>query len=97
MPLPSGLKEILVNFGNTNQSKITISNCDLQRNKSYVKHSRSHYKNILILDGAMEPCCNGTISKKILGRTFQDFPHSLKGNNDLLSSATNIKDVHALF
>jgi methionine synthase I (cobalamin-dependent) len=46
-----------------------------------------------------ELCCNVTISpKKILERTFH-FPHSLKGNNDLLSltQPQAIKDVHAAY
>jgi 5-methyltetrahydrofolate--homocysteine methyltransferase len=31
-----------------------------------------------------ETCCNGTISEEdFRGERFKDFPHSLKGNNDL--------------
>jgi 5-methyltetrahydrofolate--homocysteine methyltransferase len=46
-----------------------------------------------------EPCCNATISpKRIRGERFKDFPHSLKGNNDLLSSHNpSDKSVHAAY
>lgn len=58
-------------------------------------------KNILILDGAM-----GTMLQRynfseedFRGERFKDFPHSLKGNNDLLSltQPQAIKDVHAAY
>ncbi|WP_158728867.1 MULTISPECIES: homocysteine S-methyltransferase family protein [unclassified Flavobacterium] len=56
---------------------------------------------ILILDGAM-----GTMLQRynfseedFRGERFKDFPHSLKGNNDLLSltQPQAIKDVHAAY
>ncbi len=56
---------------------------------------------ILILDGAM-----GTMLQRynfseedFRGEQFKDFPHSLKGNNDLLSltQPTAIKEVHAAY
>ena len=56
-------------------------------------------KNILILDGAM-----GTMLQRynfseedFRGERFKDFPHPLKGNNDLLSitQPQAIRDVHA--
>ncbi|MEG1229298.1 MAG: homocysteine S-methyltransferase family protein, partial [Flavobacterium sp.] len=55
-------------------------------------------KNILILDGAM-----GTMLQRynfseedFRGERFKDFPHPLKGNNDLLSITQPhaIRDVH---
>jgi 5-methyltetrahydrofolate--homocysteine methyltransferase len=51
------------------------------------------YKNILILMELWEPCCNGNFSEEdFRGERFKDFPHSLKGNNDLLSlTATSYK------
>jgi 5-methyltetrahydrofolate--homocysteine methyltransferase len=58
-------------------------------------------KNILILDGAM-----GTMLQRynfseedFRGERFKDFPHSLKGNNDLLSltQPKAIRDVHAAY
>ena len=58
-------------------------------------------KNILILDGAM-----GTMLQRynfseedFRGERFKDFPHSLKGNNDLLSltQPQAIKAVHAAY
>ena len=58
-------------------------------------------KNILILDGAM-----GTMLQRynfseedFRGERFKDFPHSLKGNNDLLSltQPQAIKEVHAAY
>ena len=58
-------------------------------------------KNILILDGAM-----GTMLQRynfseedFRGERFKDFPHSLKGNNDLLSitQPQAIRDVHAKY
>jgi 5-methyltetrahydrofolate--homocysteine methyltransferase len=58
-------------------------------------------KNILILDGAM-----GTMLQRynfseedFRGERFKDFPHSLKGNNDLLSitQPQAIADVHAAY
>jgi len=58
-------------------------------------------KNILVLDGAM-----GTMLQRynfseedFRGERFKDFPHSLKGNNDLLSltQPQAIKDVHAKY
>ncbi|MBC5863699.1 homocysteine S-methyltransferase family protein [Flavobacterium turcicum] len=58
-------------------------------------------KNILILDGAM-----GTMLQRynfseedFRGERFKDFPHPLKGNNDLLSltQPQAIKDVHAAY
>ena len=58
-------------------------------------------KRILVLDGAM-----GTMLQRynfseedFRGEHFKDFPHSLKGNNDLLSltQPQAIKDVHALY
>ena len=58
-------------------------------------------KNILILDGAM-----GTMLQRynfseedFRGEQFKDFPHSLKGNNDLLSitQPQAIRDVHAQY
>jgi 5-methyltetrahydrofolate--homocysteine methyltransferase len=58
-------------------------------------------KNILILDGAM-----GTMLQRynfseedFRGDRFKDFPHSLKGNNDLLSitQPQAIADVHAAY
>ncbi len=58
-------------------------------------------KRILVLDGAM-----GTMLQRynfseedFRGEQFKDFPHSLKGNNDLLSltQPQAIKDVHALY
>jgi hypothetical protein len=36
----------------------------------------------------MEPwelCCNANSEEDFRGERFKDFPHSLKGNNDLLS------------
>jgi 5-methyltetrahydrofolate--homocysteine methyltransferase len=58
-------------------------------------------KRILVLDGAM-----GTMLQRynfseedFRGEQFKDFPHSLKGNNDLLSltQPKAIKEVHALY
>ena len=58
-------------------------------------------KNILILDGAM-----GTMLQRynfseedFRGERFKDFPHPLKGNNDLLSITQPhaIRDVHAAY
>lgn len=58
-------------------------------------------KNILVLDGAM-----GTMLQRynfseedFRGTRFKDFPHSLKGNNDLLSitQPQAIRDVHAKY
>jgi len=58
-------------------------------------------KNILILDGAM-----GTMLQRynfseedFRGERFKDFPHPLKGNNDLLSitQPQAIRDVHAAY
>ena len=58
-------------------------------------------KRILVLDGAM-----GTMLQRynfseedFRGERFKDFPHSLKGNNDLLSltQPKAIKDVHAQY
>ena len=58
-------------------------------------------KNILVLDGAM-----GTMLQRynfseedFRGERFKDFPHSLKGNNDLLSltQPEAIKAVHAAY
>jgi 5-methyltetrahydrofolate--homocysteine methyltransferase len=58
-------------------------------------------KNILVLDGAM-----GTMLQRynfseedFRGIRFKDFPHSLKGNNDLLSitQPQAIRDVHAKY
>jgi 5-methyltetrahydrofolate--homocysteine methyltransferase len=58
-------------------------------------------KNILVLDGAM-----GTMLQRynfseedFRGECFKDFPHSLKGNNDLLSltQPQAIKAVHAAY
>ncbi|MFT4668313.1 MAG: 5-methyltetrahydrofolate--homocysteine methyltransferase [Gammaproteobacteria bacterium] len=58
-------------------------------------------KNILVLDGAM-----GTMLQRynfseedFRGERFKDFPHSLKGNNDLLSltQPQAIKAVHAAY
>ena len=58
-------------------------------------------KNILILDGAM-----GTMLQRynfseedFRGKQYKDFPHSLKGNNDLLSitQPQAIRDVHAQY
>lgn len=58
-------------------------------------------KNILVLDGAM-----GTMLQRynfseedFRGERFKDFPHSLKGNNDLLSltQPQAIRDVHAKY
>ena len=58
-------------------------------------------KRILILDGAM-----GTMLQRynfseedFRGERFKDFPHSLKGNNDLLSitQPQAIKDIHAQY
>jgi len=58
-------------------------------------------KNILILDGAM-----GTMLQRynfseedFRGERFKDFPHPLKGNNDLLSitQPKAIRDVHAAY
>jgi 5-methyltetrahydrofolate--homocysteine methyltransferase len=58
-------------------------------------------KRILVLDGAM-----GTMLQRynfseddLRGEQFKDFPHSLKGNNDLLSltQPTAIKEVHAAY
>ncbi len=58
-------------------------------------------KNILILDGAM-----GTMLQRynfseedFRGEQYKDFPHSLKGNNDLLSitQPQAIRDVHAQY
>ncbi|MFT5802824.1 MAG: 5-methyltetrahydrofolate--homocysteine methyltransferase [Nonlabens sp.] len=57
--------------------------------------------NILVLDGAM-----GTMLQRynfseedFRGKRFKDFPHSLKGNNDLLSitQPQAIRDVHAKY
>jgi hypothetical protein len=73
-------------FGDTNprDKNPPFLKCDLQ-NKGYINqrklvHSRSHYKNILILDGAM-----GTMLQRynfseedFRGERFKDFPHSLK-------------------
>ena len=54
-------------------------------------------KNILVLDGAM-----GTMLQRynfseedFRGERFKDFPHSLKGNNDLLS-LTQPQAIHAV-
>jgi len=58
-------------------------------------------KRILVLDGAM-----GTMLQRynfseedFRGQRFKDFPHSLKGNNDLLSltQPQAIRDVHAQY
>ncbi|MNF25885.1 Methionine synthase [compost metagenome] len=58
-------------------------------------------KHILVLDGAM-----GTMLQRynfseedFRGERFKDFPHSLKGNNDLLSltQPQAIRDVHAAY
>ena len=58
-------------------------------------------KRILVLDGAM-----GTMLQRynfseedFRGERFKDFPHSLKGNNDLLSitQPQAIKDIHAQY
>jgi 5-methyltetrahydrofolate--homocysteine methyltransferase len=58
-------------------------------------------KRILVLDGAM-----GTMLQRynfseedFRGEQFKDFPHSLKGNNDLLSltQPNAIKEVHAAY
>ena len=58
-------------------------------------------KRILVLDGAM-----GTMLQRynfseedFRGERFKDFPHSLKGNNDLLSitQPAAIRDVHAQY
>ena len=74
------------------------------------KHSESNppsgvwgaiHKRILILDGAM-----GTMLQRynfseedFRGERFKDFPHSLKGNNDLLSltQPKAIQDIHAQY
>ena len=56
---------------------------------------------ILVLDGAM-----GTMLQRykfseedFRGERFKDFPHSLKGNNDLLSltQPEAVKEVHRLY
>ena len=58
-------------------------------------------KRILVLDGAM-----GTMLQRynfseedFRGEQFKDFPHALKGNNDLLSltQPQAIADVHAAY
>jgi 5-methyltetrahydrofolate--homocysteine methyltransferase len=83
------------------------------RNKDYVKHFKRYFraarggifkkplqKNILILMEQWELCCNATILQEdFRGERFKDFPHSAKGNNDLLSltQPQAIKDVHAAF
>lgn len=73
----------------------------LRANSTMSKIQEEIKKRILVLDGAM-----GTMLQRynfseedFRGERFKDFPHSLKGNNDLLSitQPQAIKDVHALY
>ena len=56
---------------------------------------------ILVLDGAMGTMLqrNNFSEEDFRGEQFKDFPHSLKGNNDLLSitQPKAIKEVHAAY
>jgi len=72
---------------------------DLNKNMSTIQEEIK--KRILVLDGAM-----GTMLQRynfseedFRGERFKDFPHSLKGNNDLLSltQPQAIKAVHASY
>ncbi len=73
--------------------------CDLNNFMSTIQEAIK--KHILVLDGAM-----GTMLQRynfseedFRGERFKDFPHSLKGNNDLLSltQPQAIRDVHAAY
>jgi 5-methyltetrahydrofolate--homocysteine methyltransferase len=54
-------------------------------------------KNILILDGAMGTMLQRYSEEDFSGERFKDFPHSLKGNNDLLSLTNHKPCVHAAY
>ena len=58
-------------------------------------------KRILVLDGAMGTMLqrNNFSEEDFRGERFKDFPHSLKGNNDLLSitQPEAVKEVHRLY
>lgn len=58
-------------------------------------------KRILVLDGAMGTMLqrNNFSEEDFRGERFKDFPHSLKGNNDLLSitQPEAVKQVHRLY
>jgi 5-methyltetrahydrofolate--homocysteine methyltransferase len=93
MPLPSGLSMM---FPTPNTQHPTPKT---QHPKMSIKQEIK--KRILILDGAM-----GTMLQRysfseadFRGERFRDFPHSLKGNNDLLSITQPhaIREVHAKY
>ena len=56
---------------------------------------------ILVLDGAMGTMLqrNNFSEEDFRGERFKDFPHPLKGNNDLLSitQPEAVKQVHRLY
>ena len=58
-------------------------------------------KRILVLDGAMGTMLqrNNFSEEDFRGERFKDFPHPLKGNNDLLSitQPEAVKEVHRLY
>ena len=58
-------------------------------------------KRILVLDGAMGTMLqrNNFSEEDFRGERFKDFPHPLKGNNDLLSitQPEAVKQVHRLY
>ncbi len=82
-------------------SKDTIDSAETLRPDTSNLITEEIKKRILVLDGAM-----GTMLQRynfseedFRGERFKDFPHSLKGNNDLLSitQPLAIKEVHAAY
>lgn len=82
-------------------SKYSIDSAETLRPETSNLITEAIKKRILVLDGAM-----GTMLQRynfseedFRGERFKDFPHSLKGNNDLLSitQPQAIKEVHAAY
>lgn len=82
-------------------SKDSIDSAETLRPETSNLITEAIKKRILVLDGAM-----GTMLQRynfseedFRGERFKDFPHSLKGNNDLLSitQPLAIKEVHAAY
>ena len=82
-------------------SKDTIDSAETLHPETSNLITEAIKKRILVLDGAM-----GTMLQRynfseedFRGERFKDFPHSLKGNNDLLSitQPLAIKEVHAAY
>jgi 5-methyltetrahydrofolate--homocysteine methyltransferase len=97
MPLPSGLKETIVNFGTINQKYRSQFHIVIYKIKSMSSIHEAIKKYSSLME-QWEPCCNGTISlKKILEENVSRFSTFAQRKQRFIIIQPHAIKVHAAY